>query len=280
LIKFSDINHGKQKLQIINILEGISALECLMQDIVSEESIQHSEKLLANWFDGRKDMLGSKNEYTPKSHEMMHFPDQVRLHGPLQASSCFGGENVLQNIKNMVTCKVPKVILKQITERSSYLMEALKWRNENKNGKFQKLIQSIEKKYNENPTEISLPEEVLRKVYCENISNIYNRMGPKSLEIDGYLFIASGVTTKRKNNSICYYKEENIIKVGLIEFFIEVETFVAQVRLLAVKCINEKLKGSDLLQNDQTLPLYYVLEQSGATSESVIIKDCSNHPCL
>ena len=97
-------------------------------------------------------------------------------------------------------------------------------------------------------------------------------MAPKSVEIDGYVFVASGVTTKRKNNSICYYKEKNVIKVGLIEFFIEVEKeiFVAYIRPMAVKPINEKLKGSKLLQNFQTLPLYYVLEQNETSSEPVV----------
>jgi uncharacterized protein YhdP len=91
---------------------------------------------------------------------MMHFPDQIRIHSHLQAYTGFGGENMLRNIKNMVTCKTPKIELKQIIGRTSYLNEALKWRNKNKNGKFKKLIQSIENKHYENAKKIQFRRSI------------------------------------------------------------------------------------------------------------------------
>uniref|UniRef100_A0AC34FPU1 Uncharacterized protein n=1 Tax=Panagrolaimus sp. ES5 TaxID=591445 RepID=A0AC34FPU1_9BILA len=230
--------------------------------------IKHSERLLGSWFDGRKDSFGH-NEYTPKTHEMIHFPEQVRIHGPLQSSSCFGGENMLQNIKNMVTCKQPKVILKQITERTLYLTEALKWRNRNKNGQFKKLIQSIAKNYHEHPNEISIPEHVLQQVHGNDANGI-NIKSPEMLEINGYTFAAS--SGKMNKNSICYYKLENCVCIGVIEYFIEMQDgkFVAQIHPMSALSINsEKFPKSTTLNDPKTFALYRIVEQT--TSQSPII---------
>uniref|UniRef100_A0AC34G5C7 Uncharacterized protein n=1 Tax=Panagrolaimus sp. ES5 TaxID=591445 RepID=A0AC34G5C7_9BILA len=196
-----------QKKKIVNILQGIAALECLMQDIVTETMIQHSEILLTHWFDGRKNLFGD-NEYTQKAHEMMHFPNQVRIHGPLQGSSCFGGENVLQSIKNMVTCLTPQVILKQISERISQTNEISKWKNENSSSEMGSLIHSITKSKTGNSNKVVIPPEILSDIYGDG--NIMETSGPHSLEISGFTYFAIGESTSRYTNSLCYFKDLGI----------------------------------------------------------------------
>uniref|UniRef100_A0AC34FAY7 Uncharacterized protein n=1 Tax=Panagrolaimus sp. ES5 TaxID=591445 RepID=A0AC34FAY7_9BILA len=101
LLQSQNISANLRK-QCENVLQGISALLLLMKDTVSEVDIGKSKELLKKWFDGQKDIF-PHNPYTVKAHEFTHFPEQVRIHGPLQSSSCFAGENILNKISNMVT---------------------------------------------------------------------------------------------------------------------------------------------------------------------------------
>uniref|UniRef100_A0AC34G6K3 Uncharacterized protein n=1 Tax=Panagrolaimus sp. ES5 TaxID=591445 RepID=A0AC34G6K3_9BILA len=180
-------NIVKVKSQIFNVLECVAAMACLMQDIVKEEAIQHAENLLNTWFDERNGLF-KHNAYVPKTHDIMHFPNQVRLHGPLQCSSCFGGENVLQTLNNMVTCKVPRTIMTQISQRLSSLNELNKWRSNQKHEKLKELLNLIEKKNEETEDEVPIPNEVLIETFGEENIESHKPVGLKFYENSGYIY--------------------------------------------------------------------------------------------
>uniref|UniRef100_A0AC34FM51 Uncharacterized protein n=1 Tax=Panagrolaimus sp. ES5 TaxID=591445 RepID=A0AC34FM51_9BILA len=259
------------KLQCQNILEGVCALLCLMQDVVCEPSIVHSQMLLNKWFDGRKELF-KHNEYTPKTHEIMHFPEQVRSHGPLQASSCFGGENLLQSIKNMVTCKSPQVILKQIAERSSQTIAVLEWRNQNKQGKFKSLIRSIDKKSDTLIQTILLPSTSVAAAFIKQNYNMDAGSGPKSFEINGYEYFAYGGIKNDSNDSICFFKDESGQKVGFIEYFIDIDgsTTLAQIRPIIVQPLNQAFAKDELLNTDKSFPFYGIVKSSTSSSPLIV----------
>uniref|UniRef100_A0AC34FVG3 Uncharacterized protein n=1 Tax=Panagrolaimus sp. ES5 TaxID=591445 RepID=A0AC34FVG3_9BILA len=254
----------KIKSQIFNLLECVAAMACLMQDVVKEESIQHSQNLLDTWFDER-DGLFKHNVYVPKTHDIMHFPNQVRLHGPLQCSSCFGGENVLQTLSNMVTCKVPRTIITQLSQRLSYLNVLNKWRTQQKHGQLKQLLNLIEKKNEETEEEVAIPNEILIEIFGEENIQIQKPIGLKLYENSGYIYHPTSSKRKKNNDSVCYFKDANgSFKIGKIHYFFKNKDnlIFAHIQPLTIKPMYKKFSEEDLLGNSNSFLFYGMVDQS------------------
>uniref|UniRef100_A0A914Q6K5 Uncharacterized protein n=1 Tax=Panagrolaimus davidi TaxID=227884 RepID=A0A914Q6K5_9BILA len=259
--------------QIFNLLECIAALACLMQDVVKEESIQHSENLLNTWFDERN-ALFKHNEYVPKTHDVMHFPNQVRLHGPLQCSSCFGGENVLQTLNNIVTCTVPKTIMTQISQRLSYLNVLNKWRSEQRHEKLKKMLNAIEKKTEEFVDEVSIPNDILAEIVGQENIDSQKPIGLKMYENSGYTYYPTSSKRKKNNDSLCYFKDENQrFKIGTIRYFFKTNNgkIYAQIQPLTMKPMYKQFDAVENLGKSNSF-LFYGMVDTAETHQFMTIE--------
>uniref|UniRef100_A0A914QFS9 Uncharacterized protein n=1 Tax=Panagrolaimus davidi TaxID=227884 RepID=A0A914QFS9_9BILA len=259
--------------QIFNLLECIAALACLMQDVVKEESIQHSENLLNTWFDERN-ALFKHNEYVPKTHDVMHFPNQVRLHGPLQCSSCFGGENVLQTLNNIVTCTVPRTIMTQISQRLSYLNLLNKWRSEQRHEKLKEMLNAIEKKTEELVNEVSIPDEILAEIVGEENIDRQKPIGLKMYENCGYTYYPASSKRKKNNDSLCYFKDENQrFKLGTIRYFFKTNNskIYAQIEPLTMKPMYKQFDAEENLGKSNSF-LFYGMVDTAETHQFMTIE--------
>lgn len=86
----------------------------LLQPIVTEGDIKHSQRLLSVFAEQMPSLYGQASE-TFNVHQLLHIPKSVRMLGPLWATSTFPFESNNKNILNLVTAA--KAVPMQIAER-------------------------------------------------------------------------------------------------------------------------------------------------------------------
>lgn len=98
----------------LNFLVLHVSLRILCMDDTSEEMINYAEKLLKNFNETFTILYGEEN-VSFNIHALLHLPNDVRRHGPLDSFSVFRFENFLQKIKSFI--HKPQETLSQLHRR-------------------------------------------------------------------------------------------------------------------------------------------------------------------
>ena len=101
-----------------------TAMNILASPVLCKPLCGYAKELLVNFVQHFSSLYGA-NQVVYNVHCLIHIPDDVRLHGPLDMFSCFPFENFLQYLKKLV--RKPNFVLKQVVlrllERSTHLVE-------------------------------------------------------------------------------------------------------------------------------------------------------------
>uniref|UniRef100_A0A914YXP7 Uncharacterized protein n=1 Tax=Panagrolaimus superbus TaxID=310955 RepID=A0A914YXP7_9BILA len=251
----------------------------LMKDKVTEIDIQQSKNLLRKWFETRNNIF-PHNPYTLKTHEMTHFPDQVRIHGPLQSSSCFAGENILNKISKMVTANQGDVILKQIAERFSQESSVAEWKTRQSRGPLHRLVSILDD--NSHKNDQLLPSS---SILAQGTGST---QCTKRAKISDYEF-ASSLLVENETDSFCIFKHQNSYKVGCIEYIAEAgDDFHIQIQSYEAELVNniqEFVFHDYYILGERWLNLYFC-ESKDVLRKGIVIKYnvkknvCTIIPCF